>query len=79
MILRQKTLLGENYLELTPGSKDAADLADGGPARRRPVEPTDELDEIYSALDKPTRDAFQEWMGELAKAVRTTASTPPRR
>src|SRR5919198_5186103 len=29
-ILRQKTLLGETYVELTPGSKTAPDLPEGG-------------------------------------------------
>src|SRR5688500_949947 len=29
-ILRQKTLLGETYVELTPGSENADDLGDGG-------------------------------------------------
>ena len=29
-ILRQKTLLGETYVELTPGSPDAAPLPEGG-------------------------------------------------
>jgi virulence factor Mce-like protein len=76
VILRQKTLLGENYLELTPGSKDAPDLADGGRLDDSRVESTVELDEIFSALDKPTRDAFQEWTRELAKAVRDDGVDP---
>ena len=29
-ILRQKTLLGETYVELTPGTEASGDLADGG-------------------------------------------------
>ena len=76
VILRQKTLLGENYLELSPGSKDAPDLPDGGRLDDGRVQPTTELDEIYSALDKPTRKAFQEWVGELAKAVRDDGVDP---
>jgi virulence factor Mce-like protein len=76
VILRQKTLLGENYLELTPGSKDAAELPDGGRLDDGRVEPTVELDEIYSALDRPTRNAFQEWTRELAKAVHQDGVNP---
>ena len=76
VILRQKTLLGENYLELTPGSTGAPELDDGGRLDDVQVEPTVELDEIFSALDKPTRDAFQEWMRELAKAVRRDGTDP---
>ena len=33
-ILRTKTLLGETYIELTPGSRDGPELADGGTAAR---------------------------------------------
>ena len=29
-----------------------------------------ELDEIFNAFDKPTRDAFQEWVAELSKAIK---------
>ena len=35
-ILRQKTLLGETYLEITPGDRTGPKLADGGRAARRP-------------------------------------------
>jgi len=76
VILRQKTLLGENYLELTPGTPGAPDLPDGGRLEDVQVEPTVELDEIFSALDQPTRDAFQEWTRELAKAVRDEGVSP---
>ena len=36
--LRQKTLLGETYVELTPGSGDGADLPDGGQLPATPGE-----------------------------------------
>ena len=68
--LRQKTLLGETYLELSPGDTDSGTLGDGERLTSTQVEPTVELDEIFSAFDKPTRDAFREWISELAKAVR---------
>jgi virulence factor Mce-like protein len=76
VILRQKTLLGENYLELTPGDSEAPDLADGGRLEDMQVEPTVELDEIFSALDKPTRAAFQQWTRQLAKAMRQNGTDP---
>ena len=50
-ILRQKTLLGETYVELTPGTS-APRRARGRPAARRAAsQDTVELDEILSALD----------------------------
>ena len=33
------------------------------------VEPTVELDEIFNAFDKPTREAFQDWVRELSGAI----------
>ena len=39
-ILRQKTLLGETYVELTPGTSSAARLPEGGRLRRRATSTT---------------------------------------
>jgi phospholipid/cholesterol/gamma-HCH transport system substrate-binding protein len=69
-ILRQKTLLGETYVELTPGHRSAGMVPDGGEIPRSQVEPTVELDEIFQAFDKDTRQAFRAWVAESAKAVR---------
>jgi virulence factor Mce-like protein len=68
-ILRQKTLLGETYVEISPGHRAAGMLPDGGRLRSANVEPTVELDEIFNAFDEPTRHAFQEWLAELTEAV----------
>src|SRR4051812_17332508 len=51
-ILRQKTLLGETYVELSPGNPDKGYLDDGGTIPNKSIEPTVELDEIFSAFDK---------------------------
>ena len=69
-ILRQKTLLGETYVELAPGKPSAPTLEDGDTLPTSQVEPTVELDEIFEAFDKPTRDAFQEWVKELSGAIK---------
>ena len=68
-ILRQKTLLGETYVELSQGSKDAPMLDDGGTLEDSHVKPTVELDEIYDAFDQSTRRAFAQWVDELSKAT----------
>lgn len=67
-ILRQKSLLGETYVELTPGSRGAGELADGGTLPRAQVKRTVELDEIFGAFDRPTREAFRAWMDEAGIA-----------
>jgi len=68
-ILRQKTLLGETYLELAPGNKSAGMLPDGGRLANSRVENTTELDEIFTAFDPKTRQAFKDWVKELDGAI----------
>ncbi|WDT93976.1 MCE family protein [Thermoleophilum album] len=72
-ILRQKTLLGETYVELTPGHRSAGTLPDGARLPDSQVQRTVELDEIFRAFDPETRRNFQEWMQELAAVGRNTA------
>jgi virulence factor Mce-like protein len=69
-ILRQKTLLGETYVELTPGSRRAATIPEGGTLPSARVSPTVELDEIFRAFDEPTRRALQEWLQTQAAGFR---------
>ena len=68
LIVRQKTLLGETYVELAPGRSDD-ELADGGRLSSTQVEPTVELDEVFSAFDRPTRTFFQRWVKQVDRAV----------
>src|SRR5215210_7781561 len=69
-ILRQKTLLGETYIELTPGTRTAPTVKEGGTLSPAQVSPTVELDEIFRALDEKTRASFRTWMQNQAEAVR---------
>jgi phospholipid/cholesterol/gamma-HCH transport system substrate-binding protein len=68
-ILRTKTLLGETYIELTPGSGDGPELEDGSTLPEANVAESVQLDEIFRAFDPETRAAFQEWMQESAAAI----------
>jgi phospholipid/cholesterol/gamma-HCH transport system substrate-binding protein len=68
-ILRQKTLLGETYIELTPGTKSAGEIPEGGRLETAQVAPTVELDEIFRAFDKQTREGFQLWQQDLGKGI----------
>ena len=67
-ILRQKTLLGETYLEISPGDSSGPKLADGGRVADAQVQPTVELDEIFGVFTPRTRKAFQQSGAEFAKA-----------
>jgi virulence factor Mce-like protein len=68
-ILRQKTLLGETYVELTPGTRRSATLKEGARLADGQVQPTVELDEILQAFDPGTRQAFHIWQQELATTI----------
>ena len=69
-ILRQKTLLGETYVELTPGNKrQAGTVPAGGCVAAARGGKTVELDEIFQALDPKTRASFRSWQQDLSKAV----------
>ena len=61
-ILRQKTLLGETYIELSPGNPNGPKLPDNGHLSQAHVSPTVQLDQIFSTFDPATRRAFQTWM-----------------
>ncbi|MBU6336739.1 MAG: MCE family protein [Acidobacteria bacterium] len=67
-MLRSKTLLGETYLELTPGNPDGPFLPDDGTLPRGNIKPSVELDEIIQAFDPATRAAFQVWQQQQAIA-----------
>jgi phospholipid/cholesterol/gamma-HCH transport system substrate-binding protein len=72
-ILRQKTLLGETYVELTPGSTAARKLKDGEEIEPGQIEPTVELDEILQIFDEPTKEAFRAWLKDTALVTRDGA------
>ncbi len=68
-MLRTKTLLGETYIELTPGNADEPTLPDGGTLPTANVAESVQLDEIFRTFDVRTRAAFQEWMQQSAVAI----------
>ena len=68
-VLRQKSLLGETYVELTPGSADAPKIKDDQLLPGK-VEGTVELDEILTIFDKDTKAAFRAWIKDAALSTR---------
>ncbi len=79
-ILRQKTLLGETYVELSPGAAGARAsgdesrmIADGGQLPEGQVSKTVELDEILRTFDPVTRQRFSTWLDQQGLAVRGQA------
>ena len=69
-ILRVKTLLGETYVELTPGNRaNGAPLPDGAMLPATQVRQQVTIDRILQTFDEPTRRAWQVWQQSLAGAI----------
>ena len=69
-ILRTKTMLGETYVQITPGSRNSPLLPDGGTLPSSHVQNAVQLDQVFNTFDPQTRNAFRQWQQELAQAVR---------
>lgn len=69
-IIRTKTLLGETFVELTPGTPGAPKLAEGGTLAPSQIERTQELDQVLGAFDQPTRRAFKRMLADFSSALR---------
>ena len=68
-ILRQKTLLGETYVQLIPEGRSGPSLPDGGQLSNSQVEPSVTLDDILSVFDAKTRADFQIWQEAVAEGI----------
>jgi virulence factor Mce-like protein len=67
--LRQKTLLGETFVELTPGTRGSATVPEGGRLPSGQVRPTVELDEVLRSFDTATRRDLQTLLAGLSSGV----------
>ncbi|HEX2084106.1 MAG TPA: MlaD family protein [Solirubrobacteraceae bacterium] len=70
VIQRQKTILGEKYLEITRGDPNGPMLPEDGRLRDASVQETVELDEVLGILDDRTRELFRAWQQETGTAVK---------
>ncbi|HEY1834810.1 MAG TPA: MlaD family protein [Solirubrobacteraceae bacterium] len=68
-ILRQKTLLGETYVQLIPEGNTGPYLKDNGELGERQVEPSVTLDDILSLFDPKTRAAFRLWQSSVSEGI----------
>ena len=72
-ILREKTLLGESYIELSPGSPKAPTLPENSTLPQAQVDESVQFDEILRIFDPETKQAYREWMAGTALASRNGA------
>ncbi|MCW3034113.1 MAG: phospholipid/cholesterol/gamma-HCH transport system substrate-binding protein [Solirubrobacteraceae bacterium] len=68
-IIRQKTLLGETYVQLIPQANSGPYLADNGRLSNSQVEPSVTLDDILKTFDPKTRADFKIWQQALAEGI----------
>jgi virulence factor Mce-like protein len=68
-ILRQKTLLGEAYVQLSAGSGTGPKLADGGMIPQSQIGSTQQLDQVLGAFGKPTQLDLQQFLSGGASAL----------
>jgi phospholipid/cholesterol/gamma-HCH transport system substrate-binding protein len=66
VILRQKTLLGETYVQILPAAKSGPFIPDGGKLANTHVEPSVTLDQILSVFNPRVRRDFRLWMQSLS-------------
>lgn len=67
--LRSKTLLGETYVELSPGTARGPAVPDGGRLAAGRVSETVDFDEVLRTFDARTRRALQEGIQSSATAL----------
>jgi virulence factor Mce-like protein len=68
-ILRQKTLLGEAYVELSAGNGAGPKLADGAMIPSSQVQATQQLDQVLGTFDRPTQQALQAFLSGSGVAL----------
>jgi virulence factor Mce-like protein len=67
-IVRQKTLLGETFIELTPGSPTARKLKDGETLPLSQIQHAQGIDQVLGAFDAKTRQNFKTMLADFAAA-----------
>ena len=68
-ILRLKTLLGEAYIELSPGSPSGRKLPDGGTIPPSQIQRTQDLDQVLNSFDPSTQRALQQFLSGSFEAL----------
>lgn len=68
-VLRSKTLLGETFVELAPGARGGPALPEYGTLPAANVAPTQQVDQVLSMFDAPTRAALKQLLSELSGSI----------
>jgi virulence factor Mce-like protein len=68
-ILRNKTLLGEGFIELSPGNSTGPKLPDGGTIPAKHVQRAVALDQVLNSFTPQTQRALQQFLGGTSVAL----------
>jgi virulence factor Mce-like protein len=68
-ILRQKTLLGEAFVQLSPGQGTGPKLPDGGAIPSSQIAPTQQLDQVLGAFGRPTQADLEAFLTGSAESL----------
>jgi ABC-type transporter Mla subunit MlaD len=66
---RVKTLLGETFVALAPGSRDEPAIPEGGTIANANIAQTQQLDEVLGAFDAKTRTTLRRYLEMTAESV----------
>ena len=69
VMTRVKTLLGETFVALAPGSRDAPAIPEGGLISNADIGQTQQLDEVLGAFDAKTRTTLRRYLEMTAESV----------
>jgi phospholipid/cholesterol/gamma-HCH transport system substrate-binding protein len=69
-ILREKTLLGEAYVELSTGNRSGPKLKDGGTIPNAQVASTQQLDQVLNSFTPPVQKNYQNFLEGTGKALK---------
>jgi phospholipid/cholesterol/gamma-HCH transport system substrate-binding protein len=67
--LRTKSLLGETYIELSPGTPNGPTLPEGGTLASSQVQESVSLGDVIGTFDPATRQALTSWLTDQGEAL----------
>jgi virulence factor Mce-like protein len=70
VMVRTKTLIGETFLEVTPGDRNGPKIPDGGTLPYSHAGRAVGIDEVLAEFDAPTRRDFKKMLTDLSLALR---------
>jgi virulence factor Mce-like protein len=67
--LRQKTIIGETYVEMTLGTRNAPEVREGDVVAGTQIREAVQIDELLDSFDPYTRSAFRTWQQDLGAGI----------